>query len=416
MGETGGGGGAFCYGEAVGTGGSQPAWRQALERLWRNPIAFVVAVEIAVVVVLGPLDAWVRPHLGRTSRTLLNAAYAAVVVFLFVRGGWWRRAGGRSRPGLLLAALVIAVAGAYLVLRVATWHDFSIANIGFALAGAAAVATEEELIFRGWILGTLEPRYGTVKAVLASSVLFGIAHFASLFHDTPLTWAASRVVWATCIGVFAAGLLKVSGTYWAPITAHALFNFIDTLTWRPRARVFEDLGASLDMLVAAPVIALIGAFLCFEGLRTVQRTLAALVCTAGIAMLLLATLGGDAHSALGSDVAFPTAPRVIRLEHGGQPTEMDLWLAVPKAWGGRLLIKGVHSTSMRTPGGSNRVEILVPDGALPDIRGEEVTSLRLTFPEAGPWDVQVNFKGEVIWERHLEIGTDAPTTEAGAGR
>lgn len=397
--------------------GLRPEWRQALERLWRHPIGFVACVQVAAMVVFGPLDGWVRPHVGgRIQSTLLTAGYAAVVVLLFVRGGWWRRAGRTSRPGLLLSALVIATVGAYLVLRVRTWHAFSIANIGLALAGAAAVAVEEELIFRGWILGTLEPRYGTVKAVLASSALFGIAHLASLFHDASLAWAVSRVVWATCLGVFVAGLLRVARTYWAPVAAHALFNSVGNLDRTAYARVFPDLGASLDMLVAAPVIMLVGAFLCFEGLRTLQRALAALVCTAGIVLLVLTTLGGDAHPERGGEAVSPTAPRVIRLEHGGRPTEMKLRLAVPRAWDGRLLIKGVTTTSPGTDGGSLWQEILVPDGPLADIAGEEVISHRLTFPKTGPWDVQVRFKGELIWQCDLAIGTDAPTPAAAGAR
>jgi len=91
-----------------------------------------------------------------------------------------------------------------------------------AIAGIAAPVTEE-LLFRGCLYGYLRQSGGRVVAILVSSVVF------ALIHAHPATMPA--------LAVFAVGLAllyEYTGTLWAPIAVHAVFNilnFFGTLYW-----------------------------------------------------------------------------------------------------------------------------------------------------------------------------------------
>lgn len=87
-----------------------------------------------------------------------------------------------------------------------------------ALAGIA-----EEALFRGVLQGALLGAIGTVPAVSAAALLFGLAHFI-----TP-TYAIA----AALIGALLGALLVMTEDLAAPIVAHALYDFL-ALAWLVR--------------------------------------------------------------------------------------------------------------------------------------------------------------------------------------
>jgi len=91
-----------------------------------------------------------------------------------------------------------------------------------AIASVAAPLTEE-LLFRGCLYGYLRQSTGRAAGIAISSVVF------ALIHAHPATMPA--------LAVFAVGLAllyEFTGTLWAPIAVHALFNtlnFFGSLYW-----------------------------------------------------------------------------------------------------------------------------------------------------------------------------------------
>lgn len=91
-----------------------------------------------------------------------------------------------------------------------------------AIAAIAAPVTEE-LLFRGCLYGYLRQSTGRVAGIAISSVVF------ALIHAHPATMPA--------LAIFAVGLAllyEFTGTLWAPIAVHALFNtlnFFGSLYW-----------------------------------------------------------------------------------------------------------------------------------------------------------------------------------------
>lgn len=140
--------------------------------------------------------------------------------------GW----GGAFWKGAGIAAVLLAVAFA-----VSVWSG-EVEVVGFArpapegqslasylvlsLIGFFVVGIYEELMFRGYVLQRLDERGGRILAIVVSSFLFAVLHFAnpgagfmSLFN----TWI---------IGVLLCALYYRSRSLWMPIGFHFAWNFL----------------------------------------------------------------------------------------------------------------------------------------------------------------------------------------------
>ena len=97
-----------------------------------------------------------------------------------------------------------------------TW-DSGLAAIGvtfFSIAILAPIA--EELMFRGYLLESIKRLHGDVVAVIASSILFGLAHFPD-----PYTMGMAT------IGGMLYGYVKIrTGSLWPSIISHLIWNMI----------------------------------------------------------------------------------------------------------------------------------------------------------------------------------------------
>lgn len=90
-------------------------------------------------------------------------------------------------------------------------YEFILAFVSLVVVTPIA----EEILFRGYLLGKLRKRFATWLAVLVTSLLFGIAHFA----------------WNVGIDVFVLSIVLsvlriVTGSLWAPIVLHMIKNGI----------------------------------------------------------------------------------------------------------------------------------------------------------------------------------------------
>lgn len=89
----------------------------------------------------------------------------------------------------------------------------------------------EELILRGIILPLLLKNYANrsysfIKAIILSSLLFGVIHFINLFREPDnFLGILSQVIFAVGIGFYMAALLFRTQNILAPIFIHFLINF-----------------------------------------------------------------------------------------------------------------------------------------------------------------------------------------------
>ncbi|MBB4686698.1 CPBP family intramembrane glutamic endopeptidase [Amycolatopsis jiangsuensis] len=125
----------------------------------------------------------------------------------------WGTLGGLAIFGLVI--LTIAVFGGYQV------HGFGTIPSAVGLLGVmAAAAATEELMFRGVLFRIVEERAGTWFALVATGLLFGMAH---LFNPDASLWGA------IAIAIEAGGMLTAAyvatRTLWVPIGLHFGWNF-----------------------------------------------------------------------------------------------------------------------------------------------------------------------------------------------
>ena len=98
---------------------------------------------------------------------------------------------------------------------------------------AIAAGIGEELLFRGWLqcmlVGWLgETFWGTAAAVVTTGLVFGMFHAVTRLY----------FVLAALVGMYLGALFVGAGQLLAPVTAHALYDFV-ALMWLSREAVCE---------------------------------------------------------------------------------------------------------------------------------------------------------------------------------
>ena len=186
------------------------------------------------------LPLWLRCGPVGTPRGMGAITWTAVLlgpVLLQVIAGLWL---GAIHPALLGLAGVAPeqAAGAY--------HSFPTALNGMFSAAAGRWGREpmaiqmiylilivawagfgEEIFYRGYLHAALRPR-GIAVAAIVSSLFFAVRHAAQLALVEPYPWgaAASWCFVAFVMGLFMSWLYERTGSLFAPIVAHYIFNLI----------------------------------------------------------------------------------------------------------------------------------------------------------------------------------------------
>jgi membrane protease YdiL (CAAX protease family) len=121
----------------------------------------------------------------------------------------------------------------FFVLWVCCWYRITGHNphirLGFVVISYFIVAVWEEVCYRGYIMRVLEPKCGTLAAVLTSSVVFGWAHVIYHVQEYTLAGACHRAFMFTIAGLFYAGAFLVSRRLWFPIGIHWTMDVFITL-------------------------------------------------------------------------------------------------------------------------------------------------------------------------------------------
>lgn len=90
---------------------------------------------------------------------------------------------------------------------------------------AAAAGFAEEIYYRGYIFQVWKGN-GIYKAILISSLLFGLSHSANLIGGAKLYETLIQIVFAIIFGIVAAFMYSMSKSLWPCIFLHFLNNFI----------------------------------------------------------------------------------------------------------------------------------------------------------------------------------------------
>lgn len=165
-----------------------------------------VAGEAGLLLLAWALARWLNiSPLEELRPTLGNLLWGIAAALPLLLGLIWMLT-SESGPVRRLVTLVEDQVGALLA-------GCSMLQLGVLAVVAGAC---EEILFRGVIQGGMTRWLPEVWALLATSVLFGLVHFASRTY----------ALFAGVMGLYLGGLFLVQGSLLAPIVAHSLYDFI----------------------------------------------------------------------------------------------------------------------------------------------------------------------------------------------
>ena len=82
----------------------------------------------------------------------------------------------------------------------------------------------EELYFRGFLLGWLRQRMGTVSAIALSALVFALVHFFMLMHPGASGWITTGEIFG--VGVLMAFWVVRTGSLWSSYAVHIGYNCV----------------------------------------------------------------------------------------------------------------------------------------------------------------------------------------------
>jgi membrane protease YdiL (CAAX protease family) len=124
---------------------------------------------------------------------------------------------------VVLMVLVMYAMGVYHPVKINSAHDLLLSAITLLFAAAT-----EELIFRAYFLTILEKHWGTIAAIVVSSLGFGFAH---ILNEAGGAAVAEKLLFCTFLsleaGLSLAACYVFTRDIWMAITAHWMWNYFE---------------------------------------------------------------------------------------------------------------------------------------------------------------------------------------------
>jgi uncharacterized protein len=199
----------------------------------RRPIvgALLLWAGSAIVVVLGAVVLRLFfPSLpgygqGLSQSLVLVVVYAALVALLIAMAKWWQLAGLNGPSSWRELRLLWLPTLLLFLPLLGGMRSLDAPTLGTLLVGYLATGFAEEAVYRGLVLGLLRPT-GIWRAVVISSLLFGLAHLSNIvLRDGSPAITVAQAVGSATGGVGLAALRLRTNTIWPLILLHAFSDF-----------------------------------------------------------------------------------------------------------------------------------------------------------------------------------------------
>lgn len=201
-----------------------------------RPLGIRLLVLLVIFALVDGAFAWINVHAAKNPITglLSGVATGALALFAYVRivGRLEQRDVTEARPigwRPLVSGTVLGIglfAATMLLIVMCNGYRFGGGSAGHAIATFGmmiGIAVCEEILFRGVLFRIVEGRFGTVVAVIASSLLFGGLH---LLNPSATVWGAVAI--AVQGGLLSAGCFVLTRKLWLPIGFHLGWNFAES--------------------------------------------------------------------------------------------------------------------------------------------------------------------------------------------
>ena len=202
-----------------------------MTRLYRkNELTFAI-VWIVLYVVLSSMADGISEELG----TLKLVTAPLMIVMTAVLGGWIVRNGLRDKYGLKrpegsvreylywLPLVVIASSSLWFGCEM----NMSVTESALRVISMLCVGFVEEIIFRGFLFRAISLT-NLKRAVVISSVTFGLGHIVNLLNGAPMFETLMQIIYAVALGFLFTIIFLKSKSLIPCIAAHSAINSLST--------------------------------------------------------------------------------------------------------------------------------------------------------------------------------------------
>jgi membrane protease YdiL (CAAX protease family) len=113
----------------------------------------------------------------------------------------------------------------------------------------------EEAVFRGIVLTVFLGKYSERKAIIFSSLGFGLMHLLNLINGRELVWVMGQIVWAFILGLFYGYIFVKTHSLLPPMIVHYLGNvFISSLAGYMQSRASIEMQALYGIIFSLGIV------------------------------------------------------------------------------------------------------------------------------------------------------------------
>ena len=105
------------------------------------------------------------------------------------------------------------------------WNKYGRRGLIYLIIGTLLVGFSEELLMRGIFVQALQDDgYAAIIVALMSSIVFGVIHGTNALNGQAIKLTIQQIILTAIYGVMMYMILRVTGTLWAPILFHFLYD------------------------------------------------------------------------------------------------------------------------------------------------------------------------------------------------
>jgi membrane protease YdiL (CAAX protease family) len=159
---------------------------------------------------------------------LANFALAAILAAVLSDMGWWRTMGLRAPARWTALLWFVPTLLPMAINFIPGLEIVNVQHVAFVLVAMLLLSLVEEGYFRGLMLTALNP-HCVWKAVIVTSVLFGLTHSMNVLSGKSLRDDIAQIIYAFAIGFGFAALAMRRGLIWPLVLVHFGIVFVNKL-------------------------------------------------------------------------------------------------------------------------------------------------------------------------------------------
>jgi len=198
-----------------------------------------------------------RPGLPEFSLYAIDKlGFAVALALVLTAGRLWRRCGFADGVSARSWGLLWPL---WLITALSAIQGFADPDAGSLLgwlAISAAIGFGEEGVFRGLVIAALGPDQPR-RAVLVSSLLFGLLHLAGLLAPVDYRYILAQAVAACCLGLVLGSVRLLAGSIWPGIIAHTAIDFFGLAAAGSVMNAMDFSIATLIALLGSAIVSLV---------------------------------------------------------------------------------------------------------------------------------------------------------------